>query len=354
MDESAAFTAAVKKKYPNSKFYGSGHSLGGYLAQYNGVKYDFENTTTFAAPNPNGAFSADVQKDIDQGVYDDKIKNIGHDFDIVNSLTFFQPRIGKDVKTPYTADDSVSLFPFIKQHLINTYNQFDKEGNAIEMSDAEIKQDRQKFRNTLLKKMLSTSLFSISPNALFMSRAMAYFKKLTQQDEGSETKNDAYAFYNEVINVLGNGGTKSSVSIGSGGARGSGREIKILIEGVRELVEMLRSHRYLYDEVMHGFEQFEENTGRKAERILDKYESELRSGSHEYITPGDLERYMKRLSQSGSAGSWRFHNHRLMEDAKQEVEHNHKNLMEFAEKLDYVVDQFVEKDIETSGRFGLF
>ena len=49
IDESVAFTQAVKDKYPNSKFHSGAHSLGGYLAQYNAVKFNFDSTTTYAA-----------------------------------------------------------------------------------------------------------------------------------------------------------------------------------------------------------------------------------------------------------------------------------------------------------------
>ena len=62
IDESVAFTQAVKDKYPNSKFHSGAHSLGGYLAQYNAVKFNFDSTTTYAAPNPYGAFSGDIKK----------------------------------------------------------------------------------------------------------------------------------------------------------------------------------------------------------------------------------------------------------------------------------------------------
>ncbi len=84
IDESTAFTQAVIDKYPNSKVRGAGHSLGAYIAQYNAVKFNFESTTTYAAPNPYGAFSGDIKKQIDEGKYNGKIKNIGHDDDIVN------------------------------------------------------------------------------------------------------------------------------------------------------------------------------------------------------------------------------------------------------------------------------
>ncbi|EJD95946.1 hypothetical protein HMPREF9988_06242 [Staphylococcus epidermidis NIHLM053] len=64
IDESVAFTQAVKDKYPNSNFHSGAHSLGGYIAQYNAVKFNFESTTTYAAPNPYGAFSGDIKKQI--------------------------------------------------------------------------------------------------------------------------------------------------------------------------------------------------------------------------------------------------------------------------------------------------
>ncbi|AFH70042.1 hypothetical protein W441_00637 [Staphylococcus aureus VET0114R] len=86
MDESDAFTESVKKKYPDSEIHPIGHSLGAFLAQYNLIKHNLDNGTTFAAPNLYHSFTGDFKKEIDNGVYDSKIRNIGHfDDPIVNS-----------------------------------------------------------------------------------------------------------------------------------------------------------------------------------------------------------------------------------------------------------------------------
>ncbi|HBI0954504.1 TPA: hypothetical protein I2162_RS02475, partial [Staphylococcus aureus] len=93
MDESDAFTESVKKKYPDSEIHPIGHSLGAFLAQYNLIKHNLDNGTTFAAPNLYHSFTGDFKKEIDNGVYDSKIRNIGHfDDPIVNSglkMSFF-------------------------------------------------------------------------------------------------------------------------------------------------------------------------------------------------------------------------------------------------------------------------
>lgn len=78
MDESDAFTESVKKKYPDSEIHPIGHSLGAFLAQYNLIKHNLDNGTTFAAPNLYHSFTGDFKKEIDNGVYDSKIRNIGH------------------------------------------------------------------------------------------------------------------------------------------------------------------------------------------------------------------------------------------------------------------------------------
>ncbi|MEB7743216.1 hypothetical protein NGA95_01445 [Staphylococcus epidermidis] len=127
IDESAAFTQAVKDKYPNSKFHSGAHSLGGYLAQYNAVKFNFDSTTTYAAPNPYGAFSGDIKKQIDEGKYNGKIKNVGHEDDIVNSLDFFKPRIGSNIITAPKYDGFLTSLPFVGQHFVGTYDSFEKK-----------------------------------------------------------------------------------------------------------------------------------------------------------------------------------------------------------------------------------
>lgn len=134
IDESTAFTQAVIDKYPNSKVRGAGHSLGAYIAQYNAVKFNFESTTTYAAPNPYGAFSGDIKKQIDEGKYNGKIKNIGHDDDIVNRLEFFKPRIGSNIITAPKYGGFLTSLPFVGQHFIGTYNIFDENGKAKPMS----------------------------------------------------------------------------------------------------------------------------------------------------------------------------------------------------------------------------
>ena len=127
IDESVAFTQAVKDKYPNSNFHSGAHSLGGYLAQYNAVKFNFDSTTTYAAPNPYGAFSGDIKKQIDEGKYNGKIKNVGHEDDIVNSLDFFKPRIGSNIITAPKYDGFLTSLPFVGQHFVGTYDSFEKK-----------------------------------------------------------------------------------------------------------------------------------------------------------------------------------------------------------------------------------
>ncbi len=62
MDESDAFTESVKKKYPDSEIHPIGHSLGAFLAQYNLIKHNLDNGTTFAAPNLYHSFTGDFKK----------------------------------------------------------------------------------------------------------------------------------------------------------------------------------------------------------------------------------------------------------------------------------------------------
>ncbi|APT16925.1 hypothetical protein [Staphylococcus epidermidis] len=351
IDESVAFTQAVKDKYPNSNFHSGAHSLGGYIAQYNAVKFNFESTTTYAAPNPYGAFSGDIKKQIDEGKYNGKIKNVGHEDDIVNSLDFFKPRIGSNIITAPKYDGFLTSLPFVGQHFIGTYDSFDKKGNAKEMSKGELAAYKK------AKKMFNQfNIFNTDKDPVVLDDTIsAFIKKLNKKakaDKASKTKKGSKSTSKSSKSVKAD--SDASAKKGHGGSGGSGKKIKIQPEAVRAIVSNLRDRIHKYDDVLRTIEEYERETKKSSQRILDKYESELLSGSHKFISPNDLAEYMETLAQGGSVGNLEFYDNHLMEQVTQDIHQNKKALQQFAEKLEYAADKFEEKDLEESDVFGLF
>ncbi|MBM0801940.1 hypothetical protein H6K86_09080 [Staphylococcus epidermidis] len=351
IDESVAFTQAVKDKYPNSNFHSGAHSLGGYIAQYNAVKFNFESTTTYAAPNPYGAFSGDIKKQIDEGKYNGKIKNVGHEDDIVNSLDFFKPRIGSNIITAPKYDGFLTSLPFVGQHFIGTYDSFDKKGNAKEMSKGELAAYKK------AKKMFNQfNIFNTDKDPVGVDDTIsAFIKKLNKKakaDKASKTKKGSKSTSKSSKSVKAD--SDASAKKGHGGSGGSGKKIKIQTEAVHAIVSNLRDRIHKYDDVLRTIEEYERETKKSSQRILDKYESELLSGSHKFISPNDLAEYMETLAQGGSVGNLEFYDNHLMEQVTQDIHQNKKALVQFAEKLEYAADKFEDKDLEESDVFGLF
>ena len=351
IDESVAFTQAVKDKYPNSKFHSGAHSLGGYLAQYNAVKFNFDSTTTYAAPNPYGAFSGDIKKQIDEGKYNGKIKNVGHEDDIVNSLDFFKPRIGSNIITAPKYDGFLTSLPFVGQHFIGTYDSFDKKGNAKEMSKNAVK----KYKEMRVKLHLGLPFAIEYGPILAKGMINSFIKSLKEKikaDKASKTKKGSKSTNKSSKSVKAD--SDASAKKGHGGSGGSGKKIKIQPEAVRAIVSNLRDRIHKYDDVLRTIEEYERETKKSSQRILDKYESELLSGSHKFISPNNLAEYMETLAQGGSVGNLEFYDNHLMEQVTQDIHQNKKALVQFAEKLEYAADKFEEKDLEESDVFGLF
>ncbi|MFG1662117.1 hypothetical protein [Staphylococcus epidermidis] len=351
IDESVAFTQAVKDKYPNSNFHSGAHSLGGYIAQYNAVKFNFDSTTTYAAPNPYGAFSGDIKKQIDEGKYNGKIKNVGHEDDIVNSLDFFKPRIGSNIITAPKYDGFLTSLPFVGQHFIGTYDSFDKKGNAKEMSKGELAAYKK------AKKMFNQfNIFNTDKDPVGVDDTIsAFIKKLNKKakaDKASKTKKGSKSTSKSSKSVKAD--SDASAKKGHGGSGGSGKKIKIQTEAVHAIVSNLRDRIHKYDDVLRTIEEYERETKKSSQRILDKYESELLSGSHKFISPNDLAEYMETLAQGGSVGNLEFYDNHLMEQVTQDIHQNKKALVQFAEKLEYAADKFEDKDLEESDVFGLF
>ena len=175
----------------------------------------------------------------------------------------------------------------------------------------------------------------------------AFIKKLNKKakaDKASKTKKGAKSTSKSSKSVKAD--SDASAKKGHGGSDGSGKKIKIQPEAVRVIVSYLR--------ILRTIEEYERETKKSSQRILDKYESELLSGSHKFISPNDLNEYMETLAQGGSVGNLEFYDNHLMEQVTQDIHQNKKALVQFAEKLEYAADKFEEKDLEESDVFGLF
>ncbi|MEJ7151799.1 hypothetical protein WL232_12545, partial [Staphylococcus epidermidis] len=108
---------------------------------------------------------------------------------------------------------------------------------------------------------------------------------------------------------------------------GSGKKIKIQPEAVRVIVSYLRNRIHKYDDILRTIEEYERETKKRSQRILDKYESELLNGSHKFISPNDLNEYMESLAQGGSIGNLEFYDNNLMEQVTQDIHQNKKALL---------------------------
>lgn len=343
MAESVAFTKAIKDKYPNSHIYGAAHSLGSVHAQINTVFDNIEGTTTFGAPNVNGTFSKSYQNKIDSREFNQTVRNIGHPDDLINNLTFGKDRIGSNI-IAFPHINKGFYIPGIDQHSIANYDDFDKDGIIHEMSKTELAQYRK------LKKLgLIYNMFGIP---ITKSGILQIMNKKVKDDKDSTTKskNKSKSSFSKSVNPF----SDSMVRIGLGGIGGNGKKIKIHSDKVRNIANQLREKINIYDKLLSKLEEYQRDTAREARQILNRYERELLAGSHEFISPSELEDYMEMLAKGGSATNLRFYDNGLMEDVMQDIKQNQKSLMQFAEKLDEAADQFEDKDKEESDIFGLF
>ncbi|MFB2003727.1 lipase [Staphylococcus warneri] len=408
MDESVAFTEAVANKYGNKNIDTSAHSLGAYIAALNTVKHNLNSATTYGGPNPYGAFSGQFKNDIDSGKYDNKITNIGHDDDVIFGLTFNNPRIGKSRIAMYNYNGLTSRLPGIGQHSIKTYNDFYKNGNAKTLPEEKIAEMN---KNNMFSKYYDPYGMDKSLNKLigeeerkrfkgtptFDHMAIAYKEetpigpvkkrkhKVTNKDKDlpkefdplkidwdndddiGPTKKNADKLKNDKESETKKGSKhksksshkvkgedSSSVKKGKGGSGGSGKTIKIQPDEVRDISNQLRDRLNLFDSIINALEEYKRETKIRSNQILDQYKSELLSGSHEFISPSDLEEYMEQLAQEGDSGNFKFYDSGLMEELIQDIHQNKKELQQFAEKLEFAADKFEEKDLEESDVYGLF
>ncbi|MCM3519219.1 hypothetical protein M3663_09800 [Staphylococcus xylosus] len=191
------------------------------------------------------------------------------------------------------------------QHFIGTYDSFDKKVNAKEMSKGELAAYKKAKKIFNQFNILTTDKDPAGLNETIS----AFIKKLNKKakvDKASKAKKGSKSTSKSSKSVKGD--SDASAKKGHGGSGGSGKKIKIQPEAIRTIANKLRDRTHIYDDIIRALEKSERETKRNAQRIIDKYESELLSGSHKFISPCHLEEYMESMSQGGSIGNLEFYN----------------------------------------------
>ncbi|MGW7776540.1 hypothetical protein ACWEX6_01850 [Staphylococcus xylosus] len=96
-DEANAWTQAVLEKGDYKNVYGSGHSLGGTIAQVMAVMHSFDQTRTFSAPNGYSILPDEIKKDYNAEKYDKKIIDYTHTSDAIGMSRLVSQSIGLDI-----------------------------------------------------------------------------------------------------------------------------------------------------------------------------------------------------------------------------------------------------------------
>lgn len=107
----------------------------------------------------------------------------------------------------------------------------------------------------------------------------------------------------------------------------------------------MRDKLHNIDKAIKALEKYMENTKKQAKQIESKYVNKLLSGSHEFISPSDIENYVEELSKSGH---YDFFDEALFEDTIGELKYTKQRLSQFSEKIIDATKKFEERDKEIS------
>ncbi|MCY1568773.1 hypothetical protein [Staphylococcus pettenkoferi] len=217
------------------------------------------------------------------------------------------------------------------------------------MSKSEVK----KYNNASKKKDFFSTIFDPFGQVAKTKDSITKTCNKVKADKEKKAKKDSKSS-SESSKSVSKDVSKSSVKKGHGNDGGSGKKIKVQPDTIRFVADDLRSCIHKYNNLLIAIEEQEKETKKKAQSILDKYESELLSGSHKYISKNDLDDYMESLAQGGSIGNLEFYSSHFMEEATLDIHENKKFLNQFVEKLEYAVDEFENRDLEESDVYGLF
>lgn len=146
---STIWTGAVIRKYKPKTIYGTGHSLGGTLAQINAVMYDFEHTRTFSAPNGYNLLPKEIRRDYDAEKFNKKIIDYVHESDLIGKTDFLATKIGSTiVASPYEAKHLLSWMNPIRGHGLHTFS-FKGDNVKLKVEFEEVKSIATKIHNNI-------------------------------------------------------------------------------------------------------------------------------------------------------------------------------------------------------------
>lgn len=112
----------------------------------------------------------------------------------------------------------------------------------------------------------------------------------------------------------------------------SGGSVKIKVDGKKadQMAREMKDKLHNIDKAIKALEKYMENTKKQAKQIESEYVNKLLSGSHEFISPSDIENYVEELSKSGH---YDFFDEALFEDTIGELKYTKQRLSQFSEKL---------------------
>ncbi|HDH5956101.1 TPA: hypothetical protein PI663_002907, partial [Staphylococcus aureus] len=127
----------------------------------------------------------------------------------------------------------------------------------------------------------------------------------------------------------------------------SGGSVKIKVDGKKadQMAREMEDKLHNIDKAIKALEKYMENTKKQAKQIESKYVNKLLSGSHEFISPSDIENYVEELSKSGH---YDFFDEALFEDTIGELKYTKQRLSQFSEKIIDATKKFEDRDKEIS------
>lgn len=96
-DEANIWTESVLKEGNYKHVYGSGHSLGGTIAQVMAVMHNFDQTKTFSAPNGYNLLPDNVKRNFDAKKFEKKIVDYTHTSDAIGMYDLGKEKIGMNI-----------------------------------------------------------------------------------------------------------------------------------------------------------------------------------------------------------------------------------------------------------------
>lgn len=127
----------------------------------------------------------------------------------------------------------------------------------------------------------------------------------------------------------------------------SGGSVKIKVDGKKadQMAREMKDKLHNIDKAIKALEKYMENTKKQAKQIESEYVNKLLSGSHEFISPSDIENYVEELSKSGH---YDFFDEALFEDTIGELKYTKQRLSQFSEKIIDATKKFEDRDKEIS------